>query len=64
MGLNLEKLAEALKIPMSFTFTEEERNKFNSLRENGIGYDSARDEIFAGRILKRITELVEKVEGE
>lgn len=37
MGLNLEKLAEALKIS-SFTFTKEERNKFNIMRENGIGF--------------------------
>ena len=61
MGLNLEKLAEALKIPTSFT--QEDRDRINNMRENGIGLYSARDELFAGKILKRITELVEKVEG-
>lgn len=61
MGLNLERLAEALKIPTSFT--QEDRDRINNMRENGIGLYSARDELFAGKILKRITELVEKVEG-
>lgn len=60
MGLNLERLAQALKLDTNFS--EEDRNKINEMRQQGIGIYSARDEIFAGKILKRITELVEKVE--
>lgn len=61
MGLNLEALAKALKI--STEFSDEDRKRIKEMRENGIGLYSARDEIFAGKILKRIKELVEKVEG-
>ena len=52
MGLNLERLAEALKV--SINFTPEDRIKFKEMRE----------ELIAGKILKRITELVEKIDGE
>lgn len=63
MGLNLEKLAEALKV--SINFTPEDRIKFKEMRESGrYGFNSAREELIAGKILKRITELVEKIDGE
>ena len=56
MSLNLEKLAEALNIDTSFS--EEDRCRINNMREQGLGLESARDEIFACKILKRINELV------
>lgn len=62
MGLNLERLAQALKLDTNFS--EEDRNKINEMRQQGIGLYSARDEIFAGKILKRINELVNKLESE
>lgn len=63
MGLNLERLAEALKV--SIEFTPEDRVKFEIMRKSGIyGFDSARGELIAGKILKRISELVEKIDGE
>ena len=62
MGLNLERLAQALKLDTNFS--EEDRNKINEMRQHGIGLYSARDEIFAGKILKRINELVNKLESE
>ena len=35
------------------------------MRESGrYGFNSAREELIAGKILKRITELVEKIDGE
>ena len=61
MGLNLEALARALKV--STEFSDEDRKRVKEMRENGIGLCSARDELFAGKILERIKELVEKVEG-
>ena len=62
MSLNLERLAEALNIDISFS--EEDRCRINHMREQGIGLYTARDEIFAGKILKRINELVNKLESE
>lgn len=63
MGLNLEKLAEALKLDI--TFTEEDKKKCHEMRESGrYGFYSAREELIAGKILKRISELVEKIDGE
>ena len=62
MSLNLERLAQALKLDTNFS--EEDRNKINEMRQQGIGLYSARDEIFAGKILKRINELVNKVESD
>lgn len=61
MGLNLERLAEALKV--SIDFTSEDRVKFEIMMKSGIyEYDSAREQIIAGKILKRISELVEKID--
>ena len=62
MSLNLERLAEALKIDTSFS--DEDRRRINNMREQGTGLYTARDEIFAGKILKRIEELVNKLESE
>lgn len=62
MSLNLERLAEALNIDTSFS--EEDRCRINNMREQGIGLYTARDEIFAGKILKRINELVNKLESD
>ena len=62
MSLNLERLAEALNIDTSFS--EEDRYRINNMREQGTGLYTARDEIFAGKILKRINELVNKLESE
>ena len=62
MSLNLERLAEALNIDTSFS--EEDRCQINNMREQGTGLYAARDEIFAGKILKRINELVNKLESE
>ena len=60
MGLNLEALAKALRI--SVEFTDEDRNRVKEMREEGIGLSSVREEIIAGKILRRIKELVEKVD--
>lgn len=62
MSLNLERLAEALKIDTSFS--DEDRRRIKDMREQGTGLYTARDEIFAGKILKRIEELVNKLESE
>ena len=63
MGLNLEKLAEALKVDA--TLTQGDRNKILEMRNSGrYGIESAKDEIIARKILKRISELVEKIDGE
>ena len=62
MSLNLERLAEALKIDTSFS--DEDRRRINNMREQGTGLYTARDEIFAGKILERINELVNKLESE
>ena len=62
MSLNLERLAEALKIDTSFS--DEDRRRIKDMREQGTGLYTARDEIFAGKILKRINELVNKLESE
>lgn len=63
MGLNLERLAEALKV--NIDFTPEDRVKLEIMMKSGIyKYDSACEVIIAGKILKRITELVEKIDGE
>ena len=44
-------------------FTPEDRVKFEIMRKSGIyGFDSAREELIAGKILKRISELVNTVE--
>ena len=60
MGLNLEALARALKV--STEFSDEDRKRVKEMREHGIGLDSARDEIIAGKILRRIKELVDKAD--
>lgn len=60
MSLNLEALAKALRI--SVEFTDEDRNRVKEMREEGMGLSSVREEIIAGKILKRIEELVEKVD--
>jgi hypothetical protein len=60
MSLNLERLAEALNIDTSFS--EEDRIRISNMRNQGTGLYTARDEIFAGKILKRINELVKIVE--
>lgn len=62
MSLNLERLAEALKIDTSFS--DEDRRRIADMRERGTGIYTAKDEIFAGKILKRINELVTKLESE
>lgn len=60
MGLNLEALAKALRI--SVEFTDEDRSRVKEMRENGLGLSSVREEIIAGKILRRIKELVDKVD--
>ena len=62
MSLNLERLAEALNIDTSFS--EEDRCRINNMREQGIGLYTAKDKVLAGKILKRINELVNKLETE
>lgn len=48
MGLNLERLAEALKV--SIDFTPEDRVKFEIMRKSRTyRFDSAREEIIAGK---------------
>ena len=62
MSLNLEKLAKALKVDTSLS--DEDRVKLKQMRETGFyGCESAKEELYAGRILKRISELVEKVDS-
>lgn len=62
MSLNLEKLAKALKVDTSLS--DEDRIKIKEMRETGFyGCESAKEELYSQRILKRISELVEKVES-
>lgn len=62
MGLNLERLAEALRV--NTTLTQGDRNKILEMRNSGrYDIESAKDEIIARKILKRISELVEKIDG-
>lgn len=61
MSIKLQRLAQALKI--NTEFSHEDRIKLNELREQGNGIESAMEEILAGKILKRISDLVEKIEG-
>ena len=48
---------------MSFGLQKYKKN-VKRMREQGTGLYTARDEIFAGKILKRINELVNKLESE
>ena len=51
MGLNLERLAEALKLDI--TFTEEDKKKCHEMRESGrYGFYSAREELIAVKYLR------------
>ena len=59
MGLNLEKLAKALKIESEFS--DEDINILEDLRY--IGCENTMQEIYSQKILKRISELVEKVDS-
>lgn len=61
MSIKLQRLAEALKI--NTELSHEDRIKLNELREQGNGVESALEEILAGKILKRISDLVERIEG-
>ena len=61
MSIKLQRLANALKINTELSL--EDRIKLNELREQGNGIESAMEEILAGKILKRISDLVEKIEG-
>lgn len=60
MSLNLEVLAEALKVPIGFT--DKDREDILEMRKKGMSVWSAKDEVLASKILVRIAELVEKVE--
>ena len=60
MSLNLEVLAEALKVPVGFT--DKDREDILEMRKKGMSVWSAKDEVLASKILVRIAELVEKVE--
>ena len=60
MGINLEKLADALKVDI--TFTDDDKEEIFLMRNEGLGLNTAMEEIFAKKILKKIAELVEKVE--
>lgn len=60
MGLNLNRLAEALKVNTEFSY--EDRVKLDNMRKEGCGMESAFEEILAGKILNRIEELVNKIE--
>ena len=60
--MDIEKLAKALKV--STEFTDEDRKEIKRLRETGFySLFSAKDKILEDRVLIRISELVEKVEG-
>lgn len=62
MSIKLECLAKALKINTGFS--QEDRQRIDEMRKSGrYGIETAIEEIYAGKILKRISELVEKVEG-
>lgn len=62
MSIKLERLAEALNIDTALS--REDLYRIIKMREQGTGLYTARDEIFAGKILKRINELVNKLESE
>lgn len=62
MSIKLECLAKALKI--NTEFSQEDRQIIKEMRESGrYGLETAIEEIYADKILKRIVELVEKVEA-
>ena len=61
--MNLEKLAEALKIDVGILMSKQEtKDQIYRLRQDGYNVYSAKDFIISEEIYKRITELVEKVE--
>lgn len=61
MSIKLEALMKALKIEINFS--EEDRQKIKEMRESGrYGLESAKEAIYAGKILKRISQLVEKID--
>ena len=76
MPLKFVKLTEILKTekdntfdvtlvlgPLYHLYTEEDKKKCHEMRESGrYGFYSAREELIAGKILKRISELVNIVE--
>ena len=59
MSIKLECLAKALKI--NTEFSQEDRRRIKEMRESGWYLETAIEEIYANKILKRIEELVEKV---
>ena len=62
MSIKLECLAKALKI--NTEFSQEDRQRIDEMWKVGrYSLETAIEEIYANKILKRITELVEKVEG-
>lgn len=62
MSIKLECLAKALKI--NTEFSQEDRQRIEEMWESGrYGLETAKEAIYANKILKRIAELVEKVEG-
>lgn len=56
--MNIEKLAKALGVDITCTKVE-----IDFIRENyGVGIETAKEILIEPRILKRITQLVEKIE--
>ena len=61
MSIKLECLAKALKI--NTEFSQEDRQRIEEMWESGrYGLESAKEAIYAGKILKRISQLVEKID--
>lgn len=62
MSIKLECLAKALKI--NTEFSQEDRKRIDEMWKSGrYSLETSKEEIYAGKILKRISELVGKVEG-
>ena len=62
MSIKLECLAKALKI--NTEFSQEDRQRIDEMWKSGrYSLETAIEAIYANKILKRIAELVEKVEG-
>ena len=58
--MNIEKLAQVLNVDTTCTKVE-----IDFVRENyGVGIETAREIIIEPRVLKRISQLVKKIESE
>lgn len=58
--INIKHLAKALKIDTSID--DEDKKKINYLMTKGLSKTTAVEEVYAEKILNKLTDLVEKVE--